>query len=75
MYYTLLATCFFFTECNKDDKATFVSNLVRIFRTEYNREQYTALMRSKLPIQNYNIILFIIVYTYCNYKSDDRRLL
>ncbi|XP_050523698.1 SPARC-related modular calcium-binding protein 1 isoform X2 [Daktulosphaira vitifoliae] len=30
-------------ECSKSDKAAFVNNLVRIFKTEYNREQYTAI--------------------------------
>lgn len=33
-----------FLECSKNDKAIFVNNLVRIFKTEYNREQYAALM-------------------------------
>ncbi|XP_050425020.1 SPARC-related modular calcium-binding protein 2 [Adelges cooleyi] len=30
-------------ECSRNDKAAFVNNLVRIFKTEYNREQYTSL--------------------------------
>lgn len=37
----------FISECSKNDKATFVSNLIRIFRTEYNREQYAALISGK----------------------------
>ncbi|CAI6371982.1 unnamed protein product [Macrosiphum euphorbiae] len=31
-------------ECSKNDKAIFVNNLVRIFKTEYNRDQYSALL-------------------------------
>jgi len=52
-----------FLECSKNDKAIFVNNLVRIFKTEYNRDQYAALLNGKVikVIILYILLLFIIL--------------
>jgi len=50
-----------FLECSKNDKAIFVNNLVRIFKTEYNRDQYAALLTGKVMKVILHIIIIIII--------------
>jgi len=49
-----------FLECSKNDKAIFLNNLVRIFKTEYNREQYTALLNGKVINKVIPFIIFFL---------------
>jgi len=49
-----------FLECSLNDKAIFVNNLVRIFKTEYNRDQYAALLNGKVIKVIIHIIIIII---------------
>jgi len=51
-----------FLECSKSDKAIFINNLVRIFKTEYNRDQYAALLNGNVIKNIIPIILYIYIF-------------